>query len=254
VTPTIDLTGKVAIVTGAASGIGEASALRLAEAGSQLVLVDMDDAQVHRLSERVPGSVPVVADVASEDGTAAYVEAAVKAFGRVDLFHANAGILGRPALLADATAEDFHRIMGVNVLGCFLGLRAVIGQMVAQGGGGSIVVTASIAGLRSSPGVSLYAASKFAVLGLARTAAKEYGAHGIRVNAICPGPTDTNFNPARHADQDLYQAQMAQLATQVPLGRVARADDMARAVAWLLSDHAAFINGAVLPVDGGQTA
>ncbi|MGE0388013.1 MAG: SDR family NAD(P)-dependent oxidoreductase [Gammaproteobacteria bacterium] len=242
--------GKVAIVTGAASGMGRSTAERLGALGARVVLVDIQREAVENVARTLPEghAVAVAADVSSEAGVQSYVDAAVSAFGRIDLFHNNAGLLGRAAPMAEATNADFDHIFGVNVRGCFLGLRAVIGRMLAQGGGGAIVNTASIAGLRSSPGVGLYSASKFAVIGLTRTAARECGPRGIRVNCICPGPTETAFS----AMSDAYRTQLATQA--VPLGRIAQAEDMTRAVLWLMSEDAGFINGVVLPVDGGQTA
>lgn len=179
---------------------------------------------------------------------------AVEEFGKIDLFFNNAGLLGRPGPLIDSATEDFQLVFGVNTFGVYLGLREVGRQMVSQGIGGAIVCTASIAGLRSSPGVGLYSASKWAVLGLTRTAAKELAPVGIRVNAICPGVSSTNFGalggPPAVADPTRAQTMIA----RIPLGRLAEADDQARAAIWLLSDAAAFVSGVMLPVDGGQEA
>jgi 3-oxoacyl-[acyl-carrier protein] reductase len=192
-------------------------------------------------------AVAVAADVSTTDGTAGYVEAAVESFGRIDMFFSNAGILGTPGALLDSTVDAFHRTMNVNLLSTFLGIQAVGRRMVKQDGGGSIVATASIAGLRASPGVGLYAASKAAVVSLVRTAAKELGPQGIRVNAICPAATLTNFT-------QMTPELAAQMRTRIPVGRLAESDDMARAALWLMSDAAAYVNGVVLPVDGGQEA
>ena len=241
--------GKCAVVTGGGSGMGAAIATLLAMSGAKVAVVDVNPKAAEAVVAKLPSgsAIAIGADVSSEAGTASYVQAAVKAFGRIDLFANNAGILGKTGPLADAAVADYEQTFGVNVRGAFLGMRDVIRQMVAQGTGGSIVATASIAGLRASPTCSLYAASKFALIGLVRTAAKEYGGKGIRINAICPAATETNFSVMTDQTKNF-------MTSLVPMGRIANADDMARAVAWLLSDGAGFVNGASLPVDGGQTA
>jgi NAD(P)-dependent dehydrogenase (short-subunit alcohol dehydrogenase family) len=245
--PAYDFNGKVAVVTGGGSGMGAASARLLAAAGASVVVVDINLAAAEAVAGELKQAVAVRADVTSESDVVAYVRAAVDAFGGIDLFHNNAGVLGRPSRLSDATLADYQTIFGINFLGCFLGIREVSKQMTAQGRGGAIVNTASIAGLRAVPNAGLYSASKFALIGLTRTAAKELGAAGIRVNAICPGATPTGFS-AMSAET------ISNYSTMVPLGRLAIAADMADAAAWLLSDGAAFINGQVMAVDGGQTA
>jgi 3alpha(or 20beta)-hydroxysteroid dehydrogenase len=238
---------RVAVVTGGASGMGKEICRRLGEGGAQVVVVDINESAANQVARELPNAIAVRADVTNEADTRAYAQAAVNKFGRIDLFSNNAGILGKPGPLVEASAADFDSVFGVNVRGAFFGLREVLRHMLAQGHGGAIVTTASIAGLRGVAGCSLYSASKFAVLGLTRSVAKEYGARGIRANAICPAATETAFSV-------MTEATRASQAANIPLGRVATADDMARAVAWLLSDAAAFVNGAVLPVDGGQTA
>ena len=247
----LDLTGRSVIVTGGGSGMGRASAHRLTEAGARVLVVDIDGAAAKAVCDELPvgSAVAHAADAGTEAGAASYVAAALDAFGAIDAFHSNAGILGRPSPLLDATIDDWQRIMAVNLLGTFLGVRAV-GRVMRDAGHGAIVVTASIAGLRSSPGVGIYAASKAGVVSLVRTAAKELGPAGVRVNAICPGPTVTNFSPG--LAENVGQVEV--MSERVPLGRLAQPDDMARTVLWLLSDGAAYLNGAVLPVDGGHEA
>lgn len=245
-----ELDGRVAIVTGGASGMGLAAVKRLVEAKAKVVVVDIDGAAASRVAESfVPGTaIGLAADVASESDTDAYVDATVETFGRVDAFFSNAGILGQQSPLLSSTSVAWRTIMDVNLVGTYLGVRSVGRRMVEQGKGGSIVVTASVAGMRSSPGSGIYGASKAGVLSLVRTASRELGPHGVRVNAICPGVTVTNF--ADVSDPTLR----ASMTSLIPLGRLAEPDDMARVAVWLLGDGAAYVNGVVLPVDGGREA
>jgi NAD(P)-dependent dehydrogenase (short-subunit alcohol dehydrogenase family) len=238
-----------AVVTGGGSGMGKAIARRLAEGGARVAVVDINGKAAEDVAASLPGgkSIAVAADVSREADVARYVDAAVKAFGRIDLFANNAGLLGKAGPLVDATLADYEHVFGINMRGAFLGMRDVIRQMLTQGGGGAVVTTASIAGLRGVSNCSLYSASKFAVLGLTRSAAKEYGPRGIRVNAVCPGVTETAFT------QFTPETKRSQ-AANIPLGRIAQPDEIANAVIWLLSDAASFANGAVLAMDGGQAA
>lgn len=245
--PAFDFSGKVAIVTGAGSGMGLSAARMLAAAGATVVLADINAAQVKTAAAELSNARAVAVDVRDADQVQAMVDNVAAEQGDIDLLFNNAGILGPAGAIAEATPGDYDRIFDVNVRGSFLCLSAVLRAMIRRGKGGAIVNTASIAGLRGVAQVGLYAASKFAVIGLTRSAAKEAGAHGIRVNAICPGPTETGFS--QMSDAILTASKAA-----VPLGRIATADDMALAALWLLSDGAAFLNGVILPVDGGQTA
>ncbi|MGN9910253.1 SDR family NAD(P)-dependent oxidoreductase [Phytohabitans sp. LJ34] len=232
------LAGKVAVVTGAAGGIGAATARRLAEAGAHVVAVDNADGAWVR------------ADVSTEDGVAAYMAAAVDRFGRVDLHHLNAGISGSFARLPELTVEEFDRVMAVNVRGVFLGVRAAFRQYAAQGGTGSIVITGSIGSLRGSADLLAYQTSKHAVLGVLHGAAMYGGPLGVRVNAVAPGivPTDLFAGaPGAVGGKD----DMVRRAGSTPLRRAGTGDDVASVVAFLLSDEAAYMTGEVVSVDGG---
>lgn len=243
--------GKVAIVTGGASGIGEASALRLAELGAHVCIVDLNGDAVATLvdkigSERAHG---VEADVSTEAGVKSYVQSALDRFGRIDFLHSNAGIVGTPGPLAEATGKNFDEVFAVNVRSAVLGLAAVAGPMQAQGGG-SIVITASVSGVRPSPGLGVYAASKIALVALAKTAAVEFGQSGIRVNAIAPGLTDT---PAFRATNQVSMDDDSSIFDKVmlPLARVGTPAEVANLVSWLMSDQSSYVTGGLYHVDGG---
>jgi 3alpha(or 20beta)-hydroxysteroid dehydrogenase len=251
------LAGRVAVVTGAAGGIGSAAARRLAADGAALVLVDRDEAGLERLASELSGATTVVADVTDEASVAAYVDRAVAERSRIDLFFNNAGIEGRLAAITDLEVADFDRVIAVNLRGVFLGLRVVMRRMKEQGTGGAIVNTASMAGLRGGTLLSPYVASKHAVIGLTRTAALEGAAHGIRVNAVAPGLVDTRMSRSlveqRWPGQDPKAAMEARAAT-IPLKRYGTAAEVANLVAWLLSDDAGYVSGGVHTVDGALTS
>ena len=251
------LEGRVAIVTGAAGGLGSATARRLADEGVRLVLADLDEDRVAGLAASLPAdSAFLRADVTSEADVAACVELAVSRFGQVDFHHLNAGVAGSLAALPDLTAEEFDRVMAVNVRGVFLGLRAAFRQFARQrqagAGTGAVVVTASIGSLRGSADLLPYQTSKHAVLGLVRGAAVYGGPLGVRVNAVAPGIVPTELFAAT-PDAPGGKDDMSKRASTTPLRRAGTGDDVAGVVAFLLSDDAAYITGEVVSADGGAS-
>ena len=248
------LAGKVAVVTGGASGIGQATARRLSEEGTSVVVVDANGEGAEQIAGSLPGeALAIRADVSREDDVERYMEAAVERFRRIDLHHLNAGIAGTLAPLPDVTATEFDDVMAVNVRGVFLGLRAAFRQYERQGVGGAVVVTASITGRRGSSDLVPYHVSKHAVIGLAECAAVHGGPLGVRVNAIAPGVIPTNLL-AGAAGQAGGSGDAAARASVTPLGRLGMVEEVAALVAFLLSDEASYLTGGMIPVDGGAGA
>ena len=240
-----EFAGKVAMVTGAARGIGRASALAFAACGASVVVADvLEDSEETVAQIEVMGgrALFVRCDVSSEDDVAAAVAGAVSEYGRLDLAHNNAGTF-HPVPLADLEVVDWERVIAVNLTGVFLCLKHQIAAMLGRGG--AIVNTASIWSFNGSPAQAAYAASKAGVLGLTRTAALDYGRSGIRVNAVAPGPIQTAMTAA------VPDEIMASVIGRTAVDRYGQPAEIGEAVTWLCSDRASYVNGATLPVDGG---
>jgi NAD(P)-dependent dehydrogenase (short-subunit alcohol dehydrogenase family) len=251
------ISGRTAVVTGAAGGIGAATVRRLHAEGANVVAVDIDKDGVEALEAELGDRVlPVRADVTSADDTEMFFHRAVDTFETVDMFFANAGVESRVVPVAAFDLSDFEKVFAVNVRSAFLGAAAAMRQMMAQPDRGRIVFTASIAGLKGDPGVAVYVASKHAVIGLARSLMKEAGPLGIRVNVVAPGPVDTRMmrpleeGLAALAGTDVAGFQTA-LSTAVPLGRYAEPEEIAATAVWLLSDEVPYMHGEVVTVGGG---
>src|SRR6202790_4603105 len=240
------LDGKVAWITGAANGIGRATAIAAAREGAKVLVVDA-----------VAGGEDTVKAIKQAGGEAAFHKcdvtraAEVKIFGRLDCAHNNAGIIGKTLRTADDTEENFDRIIAVDLKGVWLCMKYEILQMLKQGARGAIVNTASAAGLVGSHGQPAYTAAKHGVVGLTKVAALEYARNDIRVNSVCPGVIDT----AMVAEMVTGHPRLRERLISVePIRRMGKPAEIGEAVVWLMSDYASFVTGASLPVDGAMTA
>jgi len=249
-------TNKIALITGAGSGIGRATAKRLAAEGAKLMLVDRNADGLEQTRSELPASTEVLLkamDVAQEAEVESCVAETLAHFGRIDLLCNNAGIAGGDYSTAqDQSLETWQKIIGVNLYGVMLFTKYVSRQMVEQGQG-AIVNTASVAGIRSGAGGNAYSASKAGVINFTMTSACDLGSHNIRVNAVCPGLVETGmtkpvFDYARANDKE------QKLGARCELRRYGRPEEIAAAIAFLGSDDASYITGQALAVDGGNTA
>lgn len=254
----MNFNNKTALVTGGSGGIGRATSLAFARHGARVVVVDRDTeggAETVRLIEQEGGTACFVeADVSKSADVRGYVKAALDAYGTIDCFFNNAGIEGKIALTADYEEDVFDAVIAVNLKGVFLGLKYVIPEMLINGG--SIVNTASTAGIAGSPGLCGYAASKHGVIGMTRTAASEYGPYQVRVNAICPGPTETRMIHSLEQQRLAASNQDTPPSYQsfIPIGRFATPEEVADFVLFLSSDRAGSISGGQYPIDGARGA
>lgn len=255
------LADKVVLITGAASGLGRAAAVRAAREGAKLALVDIADDGLQQTLDQIKAENEDAdvacfrADVSDEDEVKRFVQGTVDAYGRIDGFFNNAGIEGKQNLTEDYGIEEFRKVLGVNLEGVFFGQRYVLEQMREQGSG-SIVNTASVGGIRGVGNQSGYAAAKHGVVGLTRNSGVEYGEHGIRINAIAPGVIWTPMVEASFEQIDPENPEKAaeDFLSQNPMKRAGQPEEVAGLVAYLLSDDSTFINAAVIPIDGGQSA
>jgi len=249
------LQGRVAVVTGGASGIGEATVRLFASEGARVVIADVQDERGKRLEESLAGrAVYQHTDVVEERDVAAMIARAIEAFGRLDVLFNNAGFGGAVGSIESIPVDEYDRTMNVLMRGVFLGLKHAAGPMRTQGSG-SIINTASVAGLRGGYAPHLYAAAKAGVIQLTKTVALELGESGVRVNCICPGGIATPLLASAFGGTDEAVEMIKPfLATMQPLRRVGLPRDIAQAALFLASDEGSFVNGHALVVDGGLTA
>jgi NAD(P)-dependent dehydrogenase (short-subunit alcohol dehydrogenase family) len=257
-TDRIRLDGKVAVVTGAAGVIGSATMRLLAERGARIVAVDRKAQDLQTAIKDLPASAEafsVTADVSDEAEVADYVRTTVDKFGTIDVFYNNAGVEGEIAPITRYSLEAFRRVLDVNVVGVFLGMKHVLPVMLKRNKG-SIVNTASIAGLIGSPDIAVYSASKHAVIGLTKSAALECATTGVRVNCVCPGLIDSRMLSTIIAGRNPGNAPVPneRVVERIPARRLGQASEVASIVAFLASDEASYVSGSAYTVDGGRTA
>jgi len=245
------LEGKVAVITGGGSGIGQATAQLLAQEGAKVVVADLDFGAGQKTAQKIRSgggeALAVETDVTRADQVEALVQKTVAEFGALDIMHNNAGVSGGRRFVADTSEDYWERVIRVNLTGVFLGSKYAIRQMLAQGSG-VIINTASTFGLVGLPGNAAYSAAKGGVIQLTRSTALEYAPKKIRVNCICAGWVATPFN--QNMDGNLVRWSLR----ETPLGRWGEPEEVARAVLYLASDDSSFITGTILTIDGGWTA
>lgn len=244
------LADRAFIVTGAASGIGYATAGRLITEGCRVALVDLDEEKLRRAASVLDSTeaITITADVGVAEDVASYVQRAREHFGGIDGLFNNAGMTAPRVPLADLEPRWAQRLLQTNVMGVFHGMRELIRVALKDGNSPAIVNTASGLALAAAPNTAVYGATKAAIVSLTRSTAVENARHGIRVNAVLPGPTETPG--LLSAPEELRH----QFLEAVPLGRFGRVDEVADVAAWLLSDESTFVTGAAIAVDGGQSA
>lgn len=246
---------KVVLITGGTGGIGEATAKLFLDEGAKVAIVGTSDEKLEKSKEKLGDVLTIKADVSNEEDVKNYVDKTVEAYGKIDVFFNNAGIEGKVKFVEEQTVEDFQKVLNVNVIGVFLGLKYVM-PVMKKNGGGSIINTSSVAGLMGSPGVMPYVASKHAVVGITKTAALEGAKDKVRVNSVHPSPVETRmmrsleqgFNPEDAAGAKAAQEQL------IPMGRYGEPDEIGKLVLFLGSDDSEFITGAQYIIDGGLLA
>lgn len=251
----MEFSNKIALITGAGSGIGRASSLKLASNGATVVLVDFNketgEETLSLVKEQGGEGIFIQADVSNTEDVKNYVNKAVETYGRIDVFFNNAGSIQKFAPFTSVEESEYDRIMDVNVKGIFLGLKYVLKVMEEQGHG-SIINTASTAGIRAEHSVAVYSASKHAVIGLTKGAALEYANKGIRINALCPGGVQTSLT-ASVAEQFEKGGYVPEELPNMRMGRYAAPEELAEMVVYLASEKSSYMTGSVVVVDGGLT-
>jgi len=243
---------KVALVTGGASGIGRASAEEMTKLGFRVTIADIDEPRAAAVAEKLVGASAVRVDVSDAGAMQGVADALVDSAGRIDALITSAGVVSATALL-ETSPEDWEHVMSVNVGGVFNACRAVLPAMLAQGSG-AIVNVASVAGLVALPSRAAYCAAKGAVISLTRSIAIDYVDAGVRANCVCPGSIDTPWVERLLASSETPEQLLAEIVARQPMGRLGQPGEIAKAIAYLANDDAAFITGSALVIDGGLTS